>query len=37
MTCAFEKHLKEYKTKKKFSDTFIKLHEHEFPIVSQVT
>ena len=30
MARAFEKNLKEYKTKKKFSDAFVKLHEHEF-------
>ena len=33
---AFEKNLKEYKTKKKFTDQFVKLHKGEFPTVSQV-
>ena len=37
MAHAFEKkNLKEYKTKKKFSDGFVKLHERDFPTVSQV-
>ena len=34
--CIEKKNLKEYKTKKKFSDAFVKLHENEFPTVSQV-
>ena len=33
---AFEKNLKEYKTKKRFGDGFVRLHECDFPTVSQV-